>query len=469
MLANEKDYVATRVAHKLGLTGPAISLYTACSTSLVAIARAWYALMSWQCDVALAGGVNIAVPQESGYLPAEGAIESADGHCRPFDADASGTVFSSGAGVVVLKRLRRRDRARRHDLGGHPRRRRQQRRRRQGQLQRAERARPVRRDPPRAVQRRCRRGLDWLRRGARHRHAARRSDRGRSAGARVRRRARRRRAAHLLDRFAQGQPRPSGRRVRRDRTDQGDAGAASRPHPGEPALPHAESGNRFRRHAVQGRAARQGVAAQGRAAPRRRQLVRRRRHQRPRRARGGAAARAVLGRPRGHAADAVRARRRGAAAARGRTRRRDWPRTPTPISPTSARRSRSAARRWPRAAWWSRARSRRHASACAPGHRARAAAEAGVPVPGAGFAARRHGARAGSRPSRCSANISNAAARSPRAHLGLDLRGNPAVRRRGRRTPTRSWPRRAARSRRCSPSSTRWRAGGSRSAWSPTR
>ncbi|MGN6518529.1 MAG: beta-ketoacyl synthase N-terminal-like domain-containing protein, partial [Dokdonella sp.] len=105
MLANEKDYVATRVAHRLGLTGPAISLHTACSTSLVAVAQAWYALMSWQCDVALAGGVNVVVPQESGYLPAEGAIESADGHCRPFDAEASGTVFSSGAGVVVLKRL----------------------------------------------------------------------------------------------------------------------------------------------------------------------------------------------------------------------------------------------------------------------------------------------------------------------------------------------------------------------------
>ena len=105
MLANEKDYVATRVAYKLGLGGPAISLYTACSTSLVAIAQAWVSLMSWQCDLALAGGVNVVVPQESGYLPAEGAIESADGHCRPFDADASGTVFSSGAGVVVLKRL----------------------------------------------------------------------------------------------------------------------------------------------------------------------------------------------------------------------------------------------------------------------------------------------------------------------------------------------------------------------------
>jgi len=105
MLANEKDYVATRVAHRIGLNGPAISLYTACSTSLVAVAQAWHALASGQCDVALAGGVNVAVPQNAGYLAAEGAIESADGTCRPFDAEASGTVFSSGAGVVVLKRL----------------------------------------------------------------------------------------------------------------------------------------------------------------------------------------------------------------------------------------------------------------------------------------------------------------------------------------------------------------------------
>jgi amino acid adenylation domain-containing protein len=105
MLANEKDYVATRVAHRIGLQGPAISIHTACSTSLVAIAQAWYALMSWQCDAALAGGINIVVPQESGYVPVEGGMESLDGHCRPFDADASGTVFSSGGGAVVLKRL----------------------------------------------------------------------------------------------------------------------------------------------------------------------------------------------------------------------------------------------------------------------------------------------------------------------------------------------------------------------------
>ncbi|HEY8683754.1 MAG TPA: type I polyketide synthase, partial [Rhodanobacter sp.] len=105
MLANEKDYVATRIAHRLDLTGPALSIHTACSTSLVAIAQAWYALMSWQCDLALAGGINIVVPQESGHLPVEGGIESADGHCRPFDAQASGTLFSSGGAVVVLKRL----------------------------------------------------------------------------------------------------------------------------------------------------------------------------------------------------------------------------------------------------------------------------------------------------------------------------------------------------------------------------
>ncbi|HET9834893.1 MAG TPA: polyketide synthase, partial [Rhodanobacteraceae bacterium] len=105
MLANEKDYAATRVAHRLDLHGPALSIHTACSTSLVAVAQAWYALMSWQCDLALAGGINIVVPQEAGYLPVEGGMESSDGHCRPFDAQASGTVFSSGGAVVALKRL----------------------------------------------------------------------------------------------------------------------------------------------------------------------------------------------------------------------------------------------------------------------------------------------------------------------------------------------------------------------------
>ncbi len=105
MLASEKDYVATRVANRLNLNGPALSIHTACSTSLVAVAQAWHALASGQCDVALAGGVNVAVPQINGYLHVEGGMESADGHCRPFDAQASGTVFASGGGVVVLRRL----------------------------------------------------------------------------------------------------------------------------------------------------------------------------------------------------------------------------------------------------------------------------------------------------------------------------------------------------------------------------
>ncbi len=105
MLANEKDYVATRVAHRLNFNGPAVSVHTACSTSLVAVTQAWHALAQGQCDIALAGGASVLVPQASGYLHVEGGMESADGRCRPFDAQASGTVFGSGGGVVVLKRL----------------------------------------------------------------------------------------------------------------------------------------------------------------------------------------------------------------------------------------------------------------------------------------------------------------------------------------------------------------------------
>ncbi|MDE2433973.1 MAG: amino acid adenylation domain-containing protein [Burkholderiales bacterium] len=105
MLANEKDYIATRVAHKLNLTGPAVSVHTACSTSLVAIAQAFDALRAGQCRMALAGGVSITCPPNSGYLYQEGSMLSPDGHTRTFDADAKGTVFSDGAAVVLLKRL----------------------------------------------------------------------------------------------------------------------------------------------------------------------------------------------------------------------------------------------------------------------------------------------------------------------------------------------------------------------------
>ena len=105
MLGNEKDYLATRVAHKLNLTGPAISLNTACSTSLVAIAQAFDALRAGRCDMALAGGSSITCPPNSGYLAQEGSMLSPDGHTRAFDAEAQGTVFSDGAAVVLLKRL----------------------------------------------------------------------------------------------------------------------------------------------------------------------------------------------------------------------------------------------------------------------------------------------------------------------------------------------------------------------------
>lgn len=105
MLASEKDYVATRIAHRLDLHGPAISIHTACSTGLVAMADACQALLSGQCDLALAGGASVVVPQEGGYLHVEGGMESADGHCRPFDADASGTVFASAGAAVVLRRI----------------------------------------------------------------------------------------------------------------------------------------------------------------------------------------------------------------------------------------------------------------------------------------------------------------------------------------------------------------------------
>jgi acyl transferase domain-containing protein len=105
MMGNEKDFLCSRVAYKLNLRGPAISVQTACSTSLVAVQIAFESLLRHECDMALAGGVSIAIPQPLGYLHVPGMIHSRDGHCRAFDAAASGTVPASGAGVAVLKRL----------------------------------------------------------------------------------------------------------------------------------------------------------------------------------------------------------------------------------------------------------------------------------------------------------------------------------------------------------------------------
>ena len=102
---NDKDVLATRVSYQLDLRGPSINVQTACSTSLVAVHLACQSLLNHECDLALAGGVTIEIPHGLGYIYREGEILSRDGHCRSFDASSSGTVFGSGVGIVVLRRL----------------------------------------------------------------------------------------------------------------------------------------------------------------------------------------------------------------------------------------------------------------------------------------------------------------------------------------------------------------------------
>ena len=102
---NEKDYISTRTAYHLNLKGPAVSVHSACSTSLLAIAEAADAIRNGRCDIALAGGSSITTPINSGHLYQEGSMMSSDGHCRSFDENAKGTVFSDGAGVLLLKNL----------------------------------------------------------------------------------------------------------------------------------------------------------------------------------------------------------------------------------------------------------------------------------------------------------------------------------------------------------------------------
>lgn len=107
MLANDKDFAATKVSYKLGLTGPSVNVQTACSTSLVAVHLAGRSVLSGECEMALAGAATVRYPHDVGYVFQEDMILSADGHCRPFDCEAAGTVNSSGVGVVLLKRLDR--------------------------------------------------------------------------------------------------------------------------------------------------------------------------------------------------------------------------------------------------------------------------------------------------------------------------------------------------------------------------
>jgi len=105
MVTNDKDHLCTQVSYRLNLRGPSVVVQTTCSTSLVAVALACESLQHRRCDMALAGGVTVKVPQRGGYYYTAGSILSPDGHCRPFDAQAQGTIVGSGVGLVVLKRL----------------------------------------------------------------------------------------------------------------------------------------------------------------------------------------------------------------------------------------------------------------------------------------------------------------------------------------------------------------------------
>ena len=105
LIGNDKDYLTTRVSYKLNLKGPSVAVQTACSTSLVAVHLACQSLLTYQCDMALAGGISVRVPQKAGHFYQPELIFSPDGHCRAFDAGAQGTIFGSGAGIVVLRRL----------------------------------------------------------------------------------------------------------------------------------------------------------------------------------------------------------------------------------------------------------------------------------------------------------------------------------------------------------------------------
>jgi acyl transferase domain-containing protein len=102
---NDKDFLTTRLSYILNLTGPSVNVQTACSTSLVAVHMAAASLLNMECDMAIAGGVTIELPHRVGYRFAEGEILSPDGLCRAFDDDSQGTVFGSGVGLVVLRRM----------------------------------------------------------------------------------------------------------------------------------------------------------------------------------------------------------------------------------------------------------------------------------------------------------------------------------------------------------------------------
>src|SRR4030095_6787086 len=105
LIGNDKDFLSTRISYKLNLKGPSITIQTACSTSMVAVHLARQSLLSEETDMALAGAISVRVPHRAGYFYDGGGVVSPDGHVRAFDARANGTVFGSGGGILVLKRM----------------------------------------------------------------------------------------------------------------------------------------------------------------------------------------------------------------------------------------------------------------------------------------------------------------------------------------------------------------------------
>lgn len=104
-IGNDVHYASTMISYKLNLKGPSVNVQTACSTSLTAVVLGCQALLNYQCDMAIAGGSSLSLPQDSGYLYIKGEVLAEDGHCRPFDKDCSGSLSGSGVGTVLLKRL----------------------------------------------------------------------------------------------------------------------------------------------------------------------------------------------------------------------------------------------------------------------------------------------------------------------------------------------------------------------------
>lgn len=104
-LLESQSFMPTRVSYKLNLTGPSVLLHSTCSSSLVAIDAACRSLLTGQCEMALAGGIHVGTTRREGYFYQEGMILSEDGHCKTFDAEASGTIGGEGVGIVVLKPL----------------------------------------------------------------------------------------------------------------------------------------------------------------------------------------------------------------------------------------------------------------------------------------------------------------------------------------------------------------------------